>query len=171
MDREILMLDWERHFGSVWAELQRLLGQSGSATAVLLDASGNAVTYAGEDPDFDLSSFASLAVADFLATREMAALLGEEELRWVVHQGERSGLVLAPLHPDLVLAVLFDDRTSLGLVRHQMRKDRERLQTATQPLLRLLRERMEAESADADEAGPDDEKVAEDLRRLFTSTS
>jgi len=163
---------WDRRFGAIWKELQRLLERSGAATAVLLDTSGNAVTYAGEDPDFDLSAFASLAVGDFLATQEMAFLLGEESIRWVVHQGLTGGVVLAPLHPLLVLAVLFDGRTTLGLVRHEMRKGRARLEEATRPLLELLEQTLDADEVsdaedDAARAAAADRVIGEGLSRLF----
>ena len=124
MDDATIPEEWDLHFGSVWKELERMLQRAGAATAILLDTSGNAVTYAGEEPAFDLASFASLAVGDYLATQEMALLLGEESMQWVVHQGIEGGVVLAPLHPLLVLAVIFDGRTTLGLVRHAMRKER-----------------------------------------------
>ena len=158
--------DWDRRFAEVWRELERLLARSSAATAVLLDTSGNAVTYSGEDPDFDLALFASLAVGDFLATREMARLLHEEGMRWVVHQGTYGGLVLAPLHPQLILAVLFDGRTTLGLIRHEVRKSRQRLEEATRPLLALL----EANTPDDDEVGDDEyagDVIDEGLHSLF----
>lgn len=182
MDHAMLPKEWERCFGSIWKEMKILLDRSGSATAVLLDASGNPVTYAGEDPDFDLSAFASLAVADFLATREMALLLGEDGLEWVVHQGARTGLVLLPLHPLVILGVLFDERTTLGLVRHQIRKQREKLVATTRPLLKILEHQIdadrreaeaEADGAEGDEARArqEDDDLAESLRRLFVPSS
>ena len=138
MGKALSPTEWNLRYESVWAELTRFLHRSHASLAVLVDSFGNAVTYAGEDPEFDLSSFASLAVADYLASREMAILLGESEMQWVVHEAVDAGLVLAPLHPGLILAVLFDDRSTLGLVRHQFRKDRQRLVSATRPLLELL---------------------------------
>ncbi len=164
MDHVIMPEDWDRRFGAVWTELGRTLRASGAATAVLLDTTGNPVTYAGEDPDFDLSAFASLAVGDFLASREMAALLKEEDLRWVVHQGRDLGVVLAPLHAQLILAVLFDTRTTLGLVRHQIRRDIARLQAATLPLLALLDQR--GRDLDATEDS-DRDWIGEGLEQLF----
>jgi predicted regulator of Ras-like GTPase activity (Roadblock/LC7/MglB family) len=158
MDSARIPEEWDRHFGSVWRELELTLKHAGAATAVLVDTSGNAVTYAGEEPGFDLASFASLARGDYLATQEMAVLLGEESMQWVVHQGMDGGVVLVPLHPMLILAVVFDGRTTLGLVRHAMRKDRERLRVATEPLLGLLeRQDLEADlEADLEEPGNDD---------------
>lgn len=174
MGKSMYREDWDRNFSSIWAEMERTLHLSGAATAVLLDVSGNAVTYAGEDPEFDLSSFASLAVGDYLATQEMAALLGEKSMQWVMHQGINGGLALAPLHPLLILAVIFDQRTTLGLVRHQMRKDRARLEEVAQPLIRLLQQQLfepeavagpEAESAA--EAASADEIIGRGLEQLF----
>lgn len=159
--------EWDRRFGAIWRELDSLLARSSAATAVLLDTSGNAVTYSGEDPDFDLSDFAALAVGDFLATREMARLLREEEMRWVVHQGSRGGVVLIPLHPLLILAVLFDGRTTLGLVRHEIRKSHPRLEEATRPLLRLLAPRAGGADEGRADAGLARQVIDEGLERLF----
>lgn len=168
MDTARIPEEWDLHFGSVWRELERILKAAGAATAVLLDTSGNAVTYAGEEPAFDLASFASLAVGDYLATQEMAMLLGEDSMQWVVHQGIDSGVALAPLHPLLILAVIFDRRTTLGLVRHAMRKEHRRLQEATRPLLGLL-ERQVMED-DLEESGNGDmvDRIIDDgLGRIF----
>lgn len=168
MDHAAIPGEWDLHFGSVWKELQRMLQRAGATTAVLLDTSGNAVTYAGEEPAFDLGTFASLAVGDYLATQEMALLLGEESMQWVVHQGIEGGVVLAPLHPLLVLAVIFDGRTTLGLVRHAMRKDRGRLEEATRPLLGLLeRQVLEGELEDAEDGYGVDRMIDDGLGRLF----
>jgi predicted regulator of Ras-like GTPase activity (Roadblock/LC7/MglB family) len=168
MDHAAIPGEWDLHFGSVWKELQRMLQRAGAATAVLLDTSGNAVTYAGEEPTFDLGTFASLAVGDYLATQEMALLLGEESMQWVVHQGIEGGVVLAPLHPLLVLAVIFDGRTTLGLVRHAMRAERRRLEETTRPLLGLLeRQILEGDLEDSDDGYGVDRMIDDGLGRLF----
>jgi predicted regulator of Ras-like GTPase activity (Roadblock/LC7/MglB family) len=182
MDQNMAPEDWDRHFRTIWVQLQRVLDQSGAATAILLDIGGNAVTYAGEDPDFDLSTFAALAVGDYVATQELASLLDQGNARWVVHQGVKGGMLLVPLHPLLVLAVLFDGRTTLGLVRHQIRKDKDRVTAALGPLIGLLERQLAADAA-LDEAeeeraacaalgGPADQAdrlIDEGLERLFNA--
>jgi hypothetical protein len=167
MDNATIPQEWDLHFGTVWKELERLLARAGAATAILLDTSGNAVTYAGDEPGFDLGSFASLAVGDYLATQEMALLLGEESMQWVVHQGLQGGVVLAPLHPLLVLAVIFDGRTTLGLVRHAMRRERSSLELATRPLLGLLERQAMDPDRDSDDAYGVDRRIDDGLGRLF----
>lgn len=181
MDMAQNRTDWDDQFGRARIEFQRFLGRAGAATAILLDTSGNCVTYFGEDPEFDLALFASLAVGDYLATQEIANLLGEESLRWVVHQGRETGLILAPSGPLLLLAVIFDHRTTLGLVRHEMKKDWSRLGEALAPLAegleRQIQERdgafeldqeigLEPVSALGDEAA-DDPALREGFDRLF----
>jgi predicted regulator of Ras-like GTPase activity (Roadblock/LC7/MglB family) len=168
MDDATIPGEWDLHFGSVWKELQRMLHRAGAATAVLLDTAGNAVTYAGEEPAFDLGTFASLAVGDYLATQEMALLLGEESMQWVVHQGIEGGVVLAPLHPLLVLAVIFDGRTTLGLVRHAMRAERRRLEETTLPLLGLLeRQVLEGDLDRFQDPSAVDRMIDDGLGRIF----
>lgn len=163
---------WEQHFHCAWSELELLLDRSGAATAVLLDTSGNPLTYAGEDPDFDLSCFASLAVGDWMAARAMAELFEDRTTRWVVHEGTKDGMVLAPLHPSLLLAVVFDGRTTLGLVRHEIRRKRQRLAVLTEPLLALVDGRLR-EFQDGDDGPPpegeNDERdlIGEGLEQLF----
>jgi predicted regulator of Ras-like GTPase activity (Roadblock/LC7/MglB family) len=184
MDQHLAPEDWDRHFRAIWVQLQRLLDRSGAATAILLDISGNAVTYAGEDPEFDLSTFASLAVGDYVATQELASLLDQGNSRWVVHQGVKGGMLLVPLHPLLVLGVLFDGRTTLGLVRHQIRKDRDRVIAALGPLISLLERQLAADAAlddmEQDEVAaaaagwgssldPADQLIEEGLERLFNA--
>jgi hypothetical protein len=159
--------EWDLHFASVWKELERMLQRAGAATAVLLATSGNAITYAGEEPTFDLPSFASLAIGDYLATQEMAMLLGEESMQWVVHQGIEGGVVLAPLHPLMVLGVIFDGRTTLGLVRHAIRKDRAKLEAATTPLLGLLERQAQEDFNEGEEDYGVDRLVDDGLGRLF----
>lgn len=145
MDGQILPDDWDRRFRAIWGVLEKLLKRSGAANAVLMDTAGNAVTYWGEEPDFDILTFAPLAVGDFLASRELASVLGEPSMDWVVHQSGRRGLLMAPLHHTLVLAVLFDRRSSLGIVRYETQRSLEALSEATAGLARLLDRQMREE--------------------------
>ncbi len=153
MDAQTLPDDWDRRFRTIWDVLGRLLKRSGAAIAVLMDTAGNAVTYWGEEPDFDLLSFSPLAVGDFLAGRELASVLGESSTDWVVHQSGPRGLLMAPLHHTLILAVLFDRRSSLGIVRYETLRNLEALREATASLARLLDRQMHEGEEEHGEAG------------------
>src|SRR5262249_32694729 len=63
----------------------------------------------------------SLTAADFSANDQLARLLGEGEFGTLFHQGERESLYLADIARRVILVVLFDNRTTLGLLRLRMR--------------------------------------------------
>lgn len=180
MDQAMDRIDWDAQFGIARTEFDRLLARSGAASSVILETSGNCVTYFGEEPEFDLAAFASLAVGDYLATQEIATLLGEDSLQWVVHQGRTRGLILVPLGPLLLIAILFDGRTTLGLVRHQLRKDWGRLERALAPIADLLERQIQEGAFNVEPydqlggeleglaEGPIDEaRLRDDIERLF----
>jgi len=97
------------------------LADTAANTAMLLDRGGRLVVCEGEQPAFDLTTFASLAAADYGANDQLARLLGEPEFSGLVHQGERDAMHLADVGRQLVLVTLFDVRTTLGLVRWRAR--------------------------------------------------
>jgi hypothetical protein len=53
----------------------------------------------------------------FAATKEMAKLLGENEFSALYHQGERDNIQLSLVGDRTILTVIFDDTTTLGMVR------------------------------------------------------
>ena len=71
----------------------------------------------GEAPAFDPTAFASLTAADFSANDQLARMLGEAEFGALFHQGERESMYLADVARRVILVVLFDNRTTLGLVK------------------------------------------------------
>lgn len=101
--------------------LQRFLFDSNARCALVVDRSGQLVTSAGERPTFDMTAFATLAAADFSANDQLARLIGERDFNTLVHQGERESMLLGDVARRVILVVLFDHRTTLGLVRLKMR--------------------------------------------------
>lgn len=107
--------------------LQRFLHESGARCALVVDRSGQLVTVAGERPAFDATAFATLSAADFSANDQLARLIGETDFSTLYHQGERESMLLADVARRVILVVLFDSRTTLGLVRLRMRTTVEEL--------------------------------------------
>ena len=62
-----------------------------------------------------------MTAADFSANDQLARLLGESEFGTLFHQGERESLYLADIARRVILVVLFDNRTTLGLVKLRLR--------------------------------------------------
>ncbi len=101
--------------------LLEFLRESSSRTALLVDRAGQMLITVGEPPNFDPTAFASLTAADFSANDQLARLLGESEFGTLFHQGERESLYLADIARRVILVVLFDNRTTLGLVKLRLR--------------------------------------------------
>jgi len=77
--------------------------------------------------DFDVTSFASLAAADFTANAELAQLLGEPAVDAVVNEGKTRSVYSRLLADRVILSVVFDKRSSLGLVRVRSRRGADTL--------------------------------------------
>ena len=107
----------ERDFQRIERLLQGFLYDSNARCALLVDRTGQLVTTAGEKPDFDSTAFASLAAADFSANDQLASMIGEHEFSSLFHQGEKESMYLADVARRVILVVLFDNRTTLGMIR------------------------------------------------------
>lgn len=99
------------------AVLNAFLREANARTTLLVDRSGQMLAAAGEPPLFDHVAFASLTAADFSANDQLARMLGEPEFGALFHQGERESMYLADVARRVILVVLFDNRTTLGLVK------------------------------------------------------
>jgi len=84
---------------------------------MLTDRSGRLLTSRGDGADIDSTTFASLVAGDFAASGQLAAQVGEAEFASLYHHGPDRSMFLADIGGTAILAVLFDERTTLGLVR------------------------------------------------------
>ncbi len=107
----------EDDYGAITQTLQRFLYESHARCALLVDRAGQLVATVGEQPSFDPTAFATLTAADFSANDQLARLIGETDFNTLFHQGERESMYLADIGRRVILVVLFDGRTTLGLVR------------------------------------------------------
>lgn len=94
-----------------------LVGAANVHSVYLCDRTGRLLSSAGDTRDVDTTTFASLASADFSASDQLAALLGENEFTSLYHHGADRSMFLADIGGSAILAVLFDTRTTLGMVR------------------------------------------------------
>jgi predicted regulator of Ras-like GTPase activity (Roadblock/LC7/MglB family) len=97
--------------------LAEFLRLSGAKCALLIDKEGHLVTKRGELHTIDIDTISALVAGSFAATKEMARLLGEEEFTAMFHQGERDNIQLSLVGDRTLLTILFDDRTTVGMVR------------------------------------------------------
>ena len=98
-------------------QLEELLKLSDSKSNILIDKDGHLISKAGHTESYDVQTVSALVAGSFAATREMARLLGEEEFSILFHQGKRDNIQLTLIGDRTILATIFDNRTTIGMVR------------------------------------------------------
>jgi len=146
---------FEEDYWAINTTLQELLKNSNATSVMLLDKTGQMISNVGEEPRFDLHSFASLCAADFEANAQLANLIGEQDFSTLYHQGSNESMYLARVAGTIILVILFDKKTTLGLVRLRAKKAVDNLDT----VLRRLFEKLEYENEEMTEF--DEEFAAE----------
>src|SRR5262245_33152044 len=112
----------EQYFKQIQQHLGAFLRDSNARCALLVDRTGQLVATVGETPQFDSTAFASLTAADFSANDQLAKMIGEPEFASLFHQGEKESMYLADVARRVILVVLFDQRTTVGLVRLKVKQ-------------------------------------------------
>ncbi len=114
-----------------------VLQKDSNAKAVLvIDKNGQAMASAGEVEQIDITSLSSLTAGNVAATGGIAQLLSEKEFAGQFHEGERTNVHISIVAQRLIMVVLFDERSSLGLVRLRVRKAAAELTTVITELVR-----------------------------------
>lgn len=134
---------FEEDFWSINQILQTLSRSASARSVMLIDKTGQLINSIGEPPGFDVTSFSSLAAADFAANAQLAEMVGEKDFATLVHQGTNESLYLSLIANRVILVVLFDKKTSLGLVRLKARRAGEELIVVLNRLFNKLQYRNE----------------------------
>ena len=130
----------EDDFGAITRSLQQFLHETNARCALLVDRTGQLVATVGEQPRFDPTAFATLTAADFSANDQLARLIGETEFNSLFHQGEQESMYLVDIARRVILVVLFDNRTTLGLVRLKVKQPVEELSKLFEQMFRRAQE-------------------------------
>src|SRR3989337_1969817 len=97
--------------------LDKVVSSSLAHSVLLIDRSGQLIAQYGNTMDIDILSLSALTAANFGATAEIAKILGEEEFTLLFHKGKNENVYFSAIGEDVILVTLFDDHTSLGLIR------------------------------------------------------
>jgi len=157
--------DWKIYEEDYWAinsVLKELIENSNSQSVLLIDKTGQLIASVGMEPEFDLMSFASLCAADFEANAQLAKLIGEKDFTTLYHQGSDESMYLSRVAQGIILVVLFNKRTTLGLVRLRVKKAVDGLNT----ILNGLFDKLEYENEDLNEF---DKTFADELSKEIDS--
>ena len=120
MDTQLVM--YEEDYKKILAVIQRLVRDANAKGVFVVDKNGQLVAEAGEVRGIDTTSLASLTAGSIAATGGLAKIIGEEDFPVHFHQGQRDNLHITMVGPRIILVVVFDDRSSLGLVRLRVKK-------------------------------------------------
>lgn len=118
---------YEEEFQRIDVELKKLHQQSNSKVVFLVDKNGQLIASAGDTHDLDTTSLASLTAGNIAATGGIARLLGEKEFTILFHEGEKDNIHISLIGQRIILVIIFDNRSSLGLVRLRVKKASEAL--------------------------------------------
>lgn len=140
--------------------LDKLVKESNAKAVFLVDKDGQLISQAGETENFDSTSLASLTAGNIAATGGLAKLIGEKEFSIIFHEGERDNIHISIVGQRVILVVIFDSRSSLGLVRLRVKKASDELAVIFEELSRKAKELENTES-------PFAEITDEDIDKLF----
>ncbi len=151
---------YEEEYREITAILEKLLREANAKCVYLVDKDGQLIAASGETKDIDSTSLASLTAGNIAATGGLAKLIGEKEFSILFHEGERDNIHISVVGQRVILVVIFDKRSSIGLVRLRVKKACEDLNKSIQKLLGKM------------EAGAEKETILQeitddDIERLF----
>jgi len=118
---------FEEEFLKINSVCDRLRGEANALVVFIVDKNGQLISASGETDNLDTTSLASLTAGNVAATGGIAKLLKEKEFATQFHEGEKANIHIQIVGQRVILVVIFDTRSSLGLVRLRVRKASEEL--------------------------------------------
>jgi predicted regulator of Ras-like GTPase activity (Roadblock/LC7/MglB family) len=112
----------------------------------LVHRDGQPIAFHGDISGVDTTSFSSLAAGNVAATSSMAQLIGENAFPALSHEGERESIYICVVGRTL-LVVVFDERSTLGLVKLRVRRASQEIASILDDLSRLAEQNKEKETA------------------------
>ena len=155
---------YQEEYEQLESVLRRLRGDSNARAIFLIDKNGQQIAAAGELDQFDTTSLASLTAGNVAATDGLAKLIGEREFSVLFHEGQQDHIHISIVGRRAILLVIFDDRSSLGLVRLRVKRASSEMEQVFES---MVNKATDSESLDQ-AASPFDEITDEDIDALFS---
>ena len=152
------MVMFAEEFHKIQAIVDNLVRSSNASVVFIIDKNGQLIAASGESENIDTTSLASLTAGNIAATGGMAKLIREREFTTQFHEGEHANIHIQLVDNRVILVVIFDKKTSLGLVRLRVKKACEGLGD----IFRVL-----AEKAQGSGQTPFAEITDDDIDNLF----
>lgn len=161
---DLIMYDEE--FQRIKEILSRLRMETNAKVAFLVDKNGQQIAAQGDLEGLDTTSLASLTAGNVAATDGLARLIGEKEFSVLFHEGERDNIHISIVGQRVILVVIFDERSSLGLVRLRVKKASQELERVFDDILKKVEKEKESMTSGFD--SPFAEITDEDIDALFS---
>jgi predicted regulator of Ras-like GTPase activity (Roadblock/LC7/MglB family) len=154
---------YEEEFKHLEEALRRLRQEANAKAVFLIDKNGQQIAAAGEIEQFDTTSLASLTAGNVAATDGLAKLIGEREFSVLFHEGQQDHIHISIVAKRAILVVIFDDRSSLGLVRLRVK----RANVDLEKIFELMIQKGEKGAGGAAVQSPFSEITDDDIDALF----
>jgi predicted regulator of Ras-like GTPase activity (Roadblock/LC7/MglB family) len=118
---------YEEELEQIDRVLSKLVKEAEAKCALLVDKDGHLITRQGFTHSLDTTALAALLAGSFASTKEIARLVGEPEFSVLFHQGRRDHIHISIVGDRTILVVIFDDRTTIGMVRLYAKETGEQL--------------------------------------------
>jgi predicted regulator of Ras-like GTPase activity (Roadblock/LC7/MglB family) len=158
------MVMYDEEFKQINVVIEKLLREANAKVIFLVDKNGQLISGVGEVERFDTTSLASLTAGNIAATGGLAKLIGEKEFSILFHEGEKDNLHISIVGGRVILVVLFDNRSSLGLVRLRVKKASDELTVIFEGLMQKAEEKEKSGTTDF----PFAEITDDDIDNLFS---
>lgn len=134
------MVMYEEEFNQIQSVVDRLVRDANAKVVAIVDKNGQMIAVSGDVDNVDTTSLASLTAGNIAATGGIAKLLKENEFATQFHEGEKNHFYIQLVGHRVILVVIFDAKSSLGLVRLRVKKASEELNHIFESLLRKVQE-------------------------------
>ena len=155
---------YQEEFQLLESALRRLRQDANARVVFLIDKTGQQIAASGDVAQFDTTSLASLTAGNVAATDGLAKLIGEREFSVLFHEGLRDHIHISIVAKRAILLVIFDERSSLGLVRLRVKRASAELD---QIFAQMLQKGEVTMSGPASQPSPFAEITDEDIDALF----
>ncbi len=108
---------YREEMSEINSTLRGFLQRAKANAAFLVDKDGHLITREGVDEAMDIDAICGLVAGAFAATKHMALILGEEGFLNLFHQGKSANIQVTLIGNRTILAVVFDESTTIGMVR------------------------------------------------------
>ena len=155
---------YEEEFQRIKSVITKLKADANARLVFVVDRNGQQIAQVGDTTDLDTTSLASLTAGNVAATDGLARLMGQEEFNILFHEGRHENVHISIVGRRIILVVIFDERSSLGLVRLRVKRSTVELEQVFDTIMQKVeKERTSLTQADS----PFAEITDDDIDSLF----